>query len=174
VQPPSVVGATCSSRGPYRYQECIDDWVLQQQQAAAPKGVVGATCSSIGPQYRQSCINKWIIDNLQPPGMIGGCSGVDPANQQACLNALVDQRSSMWPPAPAAAPAPVPVPVPAQVPVWALGSSAGRRLRQSGEDPHCPHRVSGQQASAWVWELWELMSEPPGRCCDRRSAQQQH
>lgn len=106
--------------------------MLQQQQVAAPKGVVGATCSSIGPQYRQSCINKWIIDNVQSPGMVAGCSGVDPANRQACLNALVDQRSSVWPLA--LTPAPAPVPVPLAVRVRVMGSSAGRRLLQTGED----------------------------------------
>jgi hypothetical protein len=67
---------------------------------------------------------------VQPPGMVAGCSGVGPANHQACLNALVDQRSSVWPLAPTPAPAPVPVPVPVRV----VGSSAGRRLLQTGED----------------------------------------
>jgi hypothetical protein len=110
-----------------------------------PNGLTGATCSSLGPQYLQPCINTWIINNLQPQG-VGGCAGIASAKQQECLNNLVDQamqervqqlaqRREYVPHAVLPLPAPAaPAPVPVPVPVRAVGSTPGRRLRQSGEE----------------------------------------
>ena len=110
-RPPAIpgmmppVGNTCASLGPDNAKTCYDDWVIQQQLAAAPPGATGAGCAVVSPDGQQDCINDYIRDNLPGAWRCGGA----PEGEQACLYAAVDNRRQgpgLTPsPAPAASPA---------------------------------------------------------------------
>jgi hypothetical protein len=126
-----LVGGSCISRGPLVYQQCINSFVLQHQQAAAQRDGTAAAAGPLCASQDQQCINGYILRVLEPAAGSGtsSCAGMAATQQQACLNAVADSvmtgvtyRAAGQPLPPQQQqqrPAPVPVPVLVPVPVGA-------------------------------------------------------